>query len=450
MRVRFAVGTIWGYQFDAVGNVTARKSYTFKRESGADSPGPLTRMNHGGLWLPITNGIFAGFDVELTGAVTEPRPALEVDVPPEPEPEPPPSSGEQPPLIPIAYTTTPDTNLPAKLAPITDPVYGTRITRIGDAGQRHAYAQIQPWSTGEKYLYLYYPDDGSGNRLLDGRTYAPIKQISPPGRATWVSDTEMVGEGGGVLQKYNVETGARTTLPGSPSGSLGEGQGAPSDDFRYWAVQFGALIRVYDATLQTVVGTITLGATPNNCTMSRKGNFVIVQFGTKGTGLTNGTWLYRRDGTRMRQIWIGHPHMDPGLEADGTTEVLVGILGSDTNPAALWSYNLATGTQRSLVKLPNVWAWVGHVSCRMPGWALASPDSWHSPGNIGNDQLASFDMSKTDATSARVWAHEHCWSGSTYKQQPQGIQSPSGSRVLFASRWTSTGTTVYPFVAEAQ
>src|SRR6187549_2067098 len=116
--------------------------------------------------------------VETTTAAPEPPPP-DPTPPPEPTPTPPPS-GTYPPLISNAYTATPNVNLPPKLAPILDPVYGTRITRIGDAGQRHAYARIQPWSTGEKYLYLYYPDDGSGNRLLDGRTYAPIKQISPP------------------------------------------------------------------------------------------------------------------------------------------------------------------------------------------------------------------------------------------------------------------------------
>jgi len=368
--------------------------------------------------------------VETTSVVVEP--------PPDPEPVPPPS-GEQPPLIPNAYTATPSLPLPQKYQAATDPVYGTKVTRIGDAGMRHAYGRIQPWSPSEKYLYLYYPDDGTGSWLLDGKTYVLIKRISPPSGATWISDTEMVGAN---LETYNVESGARSRLPNAPTGSIGAGEGAPSDDFRYWAVLNGATVYVYDRTAAAVISTLNLGTSPNNVTMSRKGGYVIVQYSARGAGQTQGTWLFNRSGARVRQLWDAPHHMDPGVDAQGN-EVAVSV-GSGLVDLV----DLASGLHRSLAKLPSVWPWVGHVTCRQPGWALCSPDSWHSPGNVGNDQLASFDMAVTNADKARVWAHEHCWSGATYLQQPQAVQSPSGGRVLFASMWTQGSGAVYPFVAE--
>lgn len=548
MRVSFAVGTIWGYKFDAEGHPTERKSYTFSKSSGADSTGPVPRTGQPGQWLPISNGIFAGFDVEMTGiatALTEPRPAKPVYVPPPtgdttgpvitgptadsitetsaritwslsepgtgqveygattsygslstaetsfnytthvqiiggltagtdyhfrvkskdaagnetispdktftttavvvvpPPVTPPPSGDVQPPLITFGNVNPSASPMPPKLVPITDPVFGTRITRISDNLQRHAYARQQPWSPGEKYLYLYYPDDGNGHVILDGKTFAFIKKLSPGGSgATWINDAEMVSAGGGGLLKKNMETGASSTLPNSPSGSIGAGEGAPSDDFRYWAVLNGATVMVYDMTAQATISQFNLGATPNNCTMSRKGNYVIVQYSPRGTGTTQGTWLFTRSGTRVRQMWTMPAHMDPGLDASGK-EVAVGIIDG-----ALDCQFLDSGQHYNLAKLPNVWAWVGHVSSRFPGWADASPSSWHTNGTPGNDQLASFDMSKPDSPQARVWGHGHCWSGASYLQAPMAVRSPSGRFLLFSSMWTSGSSGYASYIAQ--
>lgn len=119
MRVSFAIGTIWGYQFAPDGRVLARKSYTFKRSSSASSTGPVTRSGHPGLWLPIVDGIYAGYDVELTAGVTAPMPALEVSPTPPPDPDPTPDPGTlwDPLARQFAASSRWNTPLPASIQP---------------------------------------------------------------------------------------------------------------------------------------------------------------------------------------------------------------------------------------------------------------------------------------------------------------------------------------------
>lgn len=110
---------------------------------------------------------------------------------------------------------------------------------------------------------------------------------------------------------------------------------------------------------------------------------------------------------------------------------------------------LSDGQTRTLVanSPTNVWAWVGHISCAggPDGWVLNSPNSYHNYLIVGNDQTASFDMSLTNATTGKIWAHQHNFS-TQYEKQPQSVLSPSGTRALFASDWKTS--TYYPFVAQ--
>ena len=243
----------------------------------------------GGHFCPaatVTRGQMAAFlHRALEPATATPPPPLT------PVPTPPPTTSPVPgdwgpPLSTIRDGWTPDLPLPDKLQPITDPVLGTTVTRIGDAGQRHAYSRIQPWSPSEKYLFLHY----GGQWLLDGQTYAPIRQLSTPYVATWVSDSEMVGTSGNQLVRYNVETLATDTLHTfAVNVSLGEGEGAPSTDFRYWALQSGGNeVYVYDRTTDAVISTAVLGAHPNWVTMSDNGTYVMVGFSTGGSGRARG------------------------------------------------------------------------------------------------------------------------------------------------------------------
>lgn len=60
-KVHFVAGTYWRYQFDAVGNVTASKSYTLSKSSNASADLRQPIPNRPGIWLHMMNGIFSGY-----------------------------------------------------------------------------------------------------------------------------------------------------------------------------------------------------------------------------------------------------------------------------------------------------------------------------------------------------------------------------------------------------
>jgi len=59
--VVFKMGTHTGYQFSSTGAVTASKSYTLVKDSGASTSTRRTISNQSGTWLYITNGVWAGY-----------------------------------------------------------------------------------------------------------------------------------------------------------------------------------------------------------------------------------------------------------------------------------------------------------------------------------------------------------------------------------------------------
>lgn len=362
-----------------------------------------------------------------------------------PPPPPPPPSGGMPPETTILKLATPNLPLPALFQPITDPTFGTKITRIGDAGMRHSYSRIQPWSPDEKYLFLAK----GGSWFLDGMTYQKIKVQHLPYVATWVNNTQMIGTRTNKLVLVDVPSGTESTIRSwSQFGTnatiltMGEGEGAPSDDGRFFALMGQRLdgkgeVFCYDRQADSVVGTKLFAGVPNNCTMSSKGNYVIVEWSSGGSGNEQGTWLYNRDMTVVRQMATGTPHMDVGVDAAGA-EVAVWLGGGTVT-----RYRLSDGEQYRLVPQATAWSWVGHISAHGPaGFALCSPNDYENLPGV--DQLGLLDMSKREATVARIWGHQH-HTDPTYEMQPQAVLSPSGTRVLFASNWHSGS--VYPFVA---
>ncbi len=61
VQVLFKMGTHTGYQFSSSGAVTASKSYTLTKDSGAATSQRATLTNQSGSWLYITNGVWAGY-----------------------------------------------------------------------------------------------------------------------------------------------------------------------------------------------------------------------------------------------------------------------------------------------------------------------------------------------------------------------------------------------------
>jgi hypothetical protein len=358
--------------------------------------------------------------VTLTGPVVEP---------------PPPPTGTFPPVTTLKYAATPSRSLPAKLSPITDPTFGTKITRITDAGKRHGYSRRQPWSPDEKYLLI----EKGGAQLLDGQTYAPIKSLSGvPGGPQWLDNVTLVGVSGSSLRTLNVETGATGTLYTFPTTVTMGGEGRPSDDCRYFAVAGGGKLAVYDRTTDSLRDT-SIPASPNWVGMSRTGKYVLVGNNTRGTARGQGTELYDRATLSfIRNITENYSHSDPGLDVDGKD--VLAMCGQEYPRL----YLLDAGGERKLSPFPTAFG-NSHVSCwGRPGYATYSTYKPDSSGRPGSDQVFSLKMDGSGTG--------HAWgiigdTGDTYESEPQAVVSPSGTRVLFASTW-GTGS-VYAFVASA-
>lgn len=364
------------------------------------------------------------FSLDVPGTVVEP---------------PPPPTGNVPPESTLRYVATLNLPLPGIRQAITDPTFGTKITRITEAGKRHGYSRRQPWSPDEKYLLI----EKGGAQLLDGQTYQPIKALSGvPGGPQWVDNRTLIGVSGNSLTLLDVETGTtapRHTFDGYSSVSMG-GEGRPDDSGRYFAL-YGATgsgygLIAYDRA-ENGWDHVSLPTKPNWVGMSRTGKYVLVGNNTRGTARGQGTELYDRATLSfIRNITENYSHSDPGLENGKDVLAMCG----QEYPRL---YLLDSGTERKLSPFPTAFG-NSHVSCWVDGYATYSTYKPDSSGRPGSDQVFSLKMDGSGKGLAWGMIRD---TGDTYESEPQAVISPSGTRVLFASTW-GTGS-VYAFVASA-
>jgi hypothetical protein len=183
-------------------------------------------------------------------------------------PGPPPASTD-----PARVLRVPSAAMPAYLEPVTDPDFGSRITRItGDRGRpttpvpgqwggdaRHVYSKQQPWSSDQSLLVVENRDGGWPTPLiLDGATYAPRYGRCPSDDLydyRWHPDPRHphelinVDRAGTGLSWIDVTTCTRTrawTLPLKADYGIGSGEGNPSNDGRFVAIGNATAMVVVD------------------------------------------------------------------------------------------------------------------------------------------------------------------------------------------------------------
>lgn len=343
---------------------------------------------------------------------------------PIPVPVPPPTGG-LPPLESLTKITLPLAPLPALRVPTT--IGDRTYQRIGAAGQRHAYATIQPWSKDMKYLHLHY----GGHALLDGRTFAAIKTISPPDRAQWsTQDPDVIyGEAGTKIVAYNVVTGVTTTIKDfGRTISLGNGEGAISDNGVLPVMDFAGNACSFDTTTGIASPWIAMGHTPDNLKISHDGKVLIGVH--EGNPL--GTMAYYVDGSQTpRQLRSYANHAD--------TVAYQGRQYLVTVSPSVDRIDLETGATIRLLDSPNAFE-AGHISGRVPGTALLSTYSGYA-GRPGDHQVVS--VSLDGSKQVRRYGFDFC-TGSPYEHEPHGVLSPDGTKALVASDWF--GGSYYPLV----
>lgn len=355
---------------------------------------------------------------------------------PSPTPSPTPTGG-LPPIRQLSYVATPNTPRPGYLSPITDPTWGTQVTRITNtAGLRHAYARIQPWNAdGSKLLMGYAP---STARLLDGNTYADIRGVWLPDYCLWsnVDPSKAYGVYGNKLVSLNpaTSTGAAdwTTIRDFGAAvSIGNYEGGLSDDDSRMALSAGGTLYIVDPRDGSTVASCPLPSGLDNFQVSRDGQYVVYVFSNVDTRKASVAAP-----ATMTQLYPHANHGDNWLDVVYSVPYFVG-----NNCPAVKAFALTTA-QGAQVEPAGTAFEYGHTSGRGPEIVLSNYDPATMAGRPGCDQMVSI---ATDGSGVRVWAHAHT-SGATYASQPHAVPSRDGRRVLFASDW---GGAVYAYVANA-
>lgn len=322
----------------------------------------------------------------------------------------------------------PPLSRPGYLQTITDPVFGTKITRISDESMglasagymQHHYSKDQPWNSDMTLIKL------KGTRaILDAKTYQVFKKPSAKGESRWstVDPNIMFYVQGNQFRKWNVRSDADTLLHTFSEGALeiGPYEGNISVGDRYVVLTVGTLAIVYDILNDVVIAKKDLGPI-DWATMSQSGNYIVSRPESSALGVV----VYDLNLNMLRKIFDKGQHGDVGYDAAGN-EVFVQMCPVQMS-------RLDNGQVTSLGI-----SMCGHLSARnylRPGWV--SVDDGGSNAEI-------FTLKLDGTKTVERFAHMRT-SGTTYDAQAKGVFSPDGSKVMWNSDWGSG--TVYAYVAE--
>jgi beta-mannanase len=376
-----------------------------------------------------------------------------------------------PPDTKLTSITVPTLARPAYLTPITDPTFGTKITRISDQtafkdtykALRHIYSKNQPWNSDGSLLMLGYEWSA---HILDGNTYkysrdinlgnmTPVWSNTQPA-VIYARSTDGTSNANPTNQflKVDVNTGQKTVLHTFTAYdfiSIGEEEGNLTNDDHYVALMAkkgtATYALVYDIVNDVVVSTWDMGGKwPDWVGMSQSGNFVVMNWSTDGSARYQGLEVYDRNLVFQRQASTYGSHADMGYNTAGN-EVIVSF-ASGISGATVIATRLDGGGRTTVIdKSPGFWA--GHISCRnltRPGWCYLSHGESNT-GIVGYDETFALKLDGTQTVER--FAHEHHVPLSQYYEEPQAVPNRDGSKVLFASNWDG-GTVTYDYIAGVQ
>lgn len=364
-------------------------------------------------------------------------------------------ASRMPPDTSLQYAAVPAIARPAVGVPITDPTWGTKVTRVSSTNLYHNdYPNLCPWNSDESILAFWFANNP--RPFYDGSTYAFIKTMQTGHNPIWSnSDPDKIWNTDAptsLLRTVSYSTGTFTTIhtfTGYPDLYIGNFGGLFDLTERYFPMLATGLtggtpaIMVYDKQTDTVLATEE-GGLPHRLGMSPSGAYVVCNYSANGTGNQQGTWLFDQTLHRIRQLWtFGGRHGAFVRDAAGRDMYVL------CNPPV--AEDLTTGSRVQLLNSHNPEALrYGHVSGTMfnfPGWVgFSNYDTVSSAGQPGVDQVA---LVKLDGSGTmRVFAHAH-HGADFYNADPFAAWSRDGRRVAFASEWDGNqATESYGFVAE--
>lgn len=373
------------------------------------------------------------------------------------------------------YWPAPSLDKPDYLVPVTDPTFGTKISRIvGNPGEpipnpnneptlvgktwpteqlRHGYSKRQPWNCDESMIYLDRLSVGSSTRLwLDGETYEVLfARTKPASRVRW-SHTEphiMYYITDAHVGRWDVvedTTSVAVSFSGYSSCTFGDGEGNFTNDGKKVAIYAKRnsdghrviFVADVDSGIKGNDIDVSDAGRINNCTMSSLGTYIIA-IGDYGLG-SDRVRVY--DASTGNVLWTeterGRPsHMDTQIDQNGD-EVIVGI--DKSNKGKIIKRRLSDGEITTLAG-----GYASHASGRAlkrEGWTFVT---YQNNSSINSSYIYFNELVavKLDGTRNERICHLHS-NNFTYVAESHGVPSPEGFRVMFASDWDN-GT--YPIQA---
>ncbi len=368
----------------------------------------------------------------------------------------------------LSNHATPSVAKPGYLQSITDPVFGTKITRVsGDPGTtvqgvsgaiwgsdvHHQYSKVQAWNADQSLLFLETNHEGgTGSIFVDGQTYQPLFHGSCPGsECRWhpTDATKMFYAGSNRIGYWTVRTNA-TTVIASFSGysnlTIGEYEGNLNADGSKVVLMGNnsaghSIAFIYNLSTNVKSADIdftALGINADNASLSSKSNYIVINDNN------DHIFIFDLNGNLVNKFTeYGRPsHFDMGLDANGE-EVVVGVSKSSPDSGKVISRRLRDGAVTVLVSA----AYASHSSTRatqLGGWGVSTYNE--NPGwPPYNSEIITYSL---DGSKIYRLAHHH-GNISDYEAEIHASPSPDGLRVVFASNWgDSTGRPVQVYVVD--
>ena len=371
---------------------------------------------------------------------------------------------------------------PGYLQPVTEPDFGTRITRVGgDPGTpigggvsgrwgqeaKHNYSKDPVWSADEGLIVLKdmsgVPTPGAA-LFVDGTTYQPLfSRGGPPGGGgEWrlhptLPDVVVYVTGAGGVGHWNPRTNVTTpkfSVRGYTGGLMGPWEGNVSYDGRYAVVtatrtadnkQVAYVVDIDGGTKYPDIDLAAQGITNLDwVSVSALGGYVVA-LGTIN-GLSQRAKVFTKSGALVgdwSDLKLGH--FDLGVDAAGN-EVAFGGAASGTYAKRIIMRRLADGVLTPLTE-PVSFNW--HASTRnnkRPGWGYITTND--ATGSV-------FDMTvwaiKLDESGTVERLAHHRTNQTDYDASAFAVPSPDGRRVMFASNWgDASGRPVQAYVIDTR
>jgi hypothetical protein len=376
----------------------------------------------------------------------------------------------------------PDVPRPGYLERIGDPVFGTTIIRITDAGNPilnsandptldsmswgyqtgHGYSSRMAWNADQSLLMM---EKGvSGSVFLDGTTYKPLFRRSNPGHVRWhPTDPEMllyVDRNDHCLGAYEPRTDTdrwERCFSGYDTFEWSDpGKGKPSIDGniipiraqrgsdKHW-VAFLYYIDSDTRSDEIDMSPFVVPGDDPDFVMSPKGDTIIIVGCLEGhTGRCNAQVAI--DVATKKELWRTNNYHDPGhadeaVDANGE-QWRIGVSKEGTFKGQVIKRNFRTGEAVSLIPY-----WGSHTSTR--GLAAArnmAIVTYHNPSNAPlQGEIVGVCL---DGSCFERYAHTHRYADGRYLAENHGSISTFGNKIVFRSNWDVMDGPIDAFVIE--